>query len=400
MNKPILDGITVLDLTRVLCGPYATMHLGDMGAEVIKIETPNGGDETRPIKPVTDDGMSVYFAVLNRNKRSLTLNLKNPEAHKIFMELVKKADVIVENYRPGVVEKLGIDYESVKKVNPRIIYAAASGFGTTGMYSQRAGYDICAQAMAGQISITGDPDGAPVKAGTFVADHFAGLNLEIGIMGALYEREKTGEGQYLEVSLVDALLSTMPPSTLTHWVDGGVPKRYGNDDPGSAPIGVFPCKDGQFVFSTGNQKLWHLFCQHVLHDDELDQDPRFDTPAKRLEHKELMNKIASDWSSQHTVEECVDACIKAGLPTAPVWNIKQIHESEFFRDDRQMFVEVDFGREGRKIDTVAQPLRFNNHPRQLKYAPPMLGEHNEDILCNILGKTKEEVAALKEQGVI
>lgn len=399
MRKPILDGITVLDLTRVLCGPYATMHLGDMGAEVIKIETPNGGDETRPIKPMAD-GMSVYFAVLNRNKRSLTLNLKAEEGRAIFLELVKKADVIVENYRPGVVEKLGIDYETVKKINPRIIYAAASGFGTTGMYSQRAGYDICAQAMAGQIAITGPAKGEFTKAGTFVADHFAGMNLEVGIMGALYEREKTGEGQYLEVSLVDALLSTMPPSTLTHWVDGGVPERIGNDDPGSAPIGVFPCSDGLFVFSTGNQKLWHLFCQHVLHDDELDKDPRFDSPAKRLEHRDLLNKIAADWSSQHTVEECVDICTKAGLPTAPVWNIKQIHESEFFREDREMFIEVEYGREGKKIDTVAQPLRFNDHPRQLKYSPPLLGEHNEDILCGLLGKSKAEVQALKDKGVI
>lgn len=400
MSKDILSGVRVLDLTRVLSGPAAGMHLGDMGADVIKVESVDSGDETRGATPDVD-GMSVYFAQLNRNKRAITLNLKSARGLAIFMELVKKADVLLENFRPGVVERLGIDYESVKKVNPRIIYGAISGFGTTGPLSQRAGYDICAQAMAGQVSVTGPEEGSGYLAGTNIGDFFAGMNMEVGVLAALYERTRTGKGQYFEIALVDALLATMPIATLKHWVDGSVPKRTGNFDPNTAPVGIFQARDGYVVVHSGSsRKLFKSFCCNVLQRPELFEDPRFETHAGRVEHRDYLISVVEEWTMQHTVDECVEICVAAGLPTAPVWNIKQIHESEFFNKDRGMFMETAMGRNGKTIDTVAQPICFAEHPREIRYHPPMFGEHNDEVYGELLGMKEAELQHLREQHII
>ena len=399
MKKDILESITVLDLSRVLSAPYATMHLGDMGADVIKVEDTKTGDETRHIPPLISEGTSYYNISLNRNKRSICIDLKSPDGHELVKGLAAKSDVIVSNFRPGVMDRLGLSYEQLRKVNPRIIYAVVSGYGTTGTLSQHAGYDVCAQAMSGIMSVTGEPDGEPTRVGVFIADHLAGLNLEIGILAALYEREFTGEGQYLEVALTDAALSVTLPACSRIFASDESPGRTGNIDPGVAPSSCFQASDGKFVLSCGNQSLWERLCRQVLNCPELIEKPQYSDNAHRLEHNAELMHIVSEWAANKSVADCIRECSDAGLPCAPVWDLKQAYNSSFYREERRMFITVPTP-DGAAADTLAQPIVFSSHPRRLRFPPPQLGQHTDEILRQKLDIPQNIIDAYHRMGVI
>ena len=273
MNKGLLDGVVVLDLTRVLAGPYSGLMLADMGATVIKLENPKGGDDTRKMGPFVNDN-SVYYANFNRSKLGCTLNLKDPDGKEMFKELVKKADIVIENYRPGTMEKLGLGYDVLREVNPGIIYGAVSGFGHTGPYSRRAGYDIVGQAMGGLMSTTGWPNGPATRVGTPMGDVLGGLNMTIGILAALVNKQKTGLGEKVDVALVDSVASAMENITMIYQATGRIPQRIGNRYESTYPYDVFPAKDGDVVIAAGNNKLYGLLCD-VMQRPELKTDSRF-----------------------------------------------------------------------------------------------------------------------------
>ena len=277
-----LQDIVVLDLTRVLAGPYCTMMLADFGADVIKIEIPVKGDDTRGMGPFVNNS-SLYYANVNRNKKSVTLNLKDPKGKELFLAMVKKADVVVENYRPGVMDKLGVGYDVLKEVNDRIIYAAVSGFGSYGRNSARPGYDIIAQAYGGLMSITGEPDGEPLRVGTAIGDVLGGMNLTIGVLTALHARELSGKGQRVDVALVDSVISSLETGTQRYFASGKLPRRIGNRYASAYPYDSFKAKDGSFVIGCGNDKLFNLLCTRVLHREDLLTDPRFLNNALRCE---------------------------------------------------------------------------------------------------------------------
>ena len=284
-SRGALSGLRILDLTRVLAGPFCTMMLADMGAEVIKIEQPGKGDDTRHFAPF-QNGESAYYMNLNRGKQGVTLDLKGP-GREIFLDLVKTADVVVENYRPGTMDKLGLGYETLKAVNPRLVYAAVSGFGDSGPYRLRPGYDIIAQAMGGLMSTTGWPDGEPTRSGTAMADVLAGLSVTIGILAALRHRDHSGEGQKVDVALVDSVVASLEIITQIYLADGRVPERIGNRYESCYPYDSFAARDGSVVIAAANDKLWRLVCR-TIEQPALADDERFDTNAKRVQrHAEI-----------------------------------------------------------------------------------------------------------------
>ena len=399
-RRGALSGITVLDLTRVLAGPYCTMLLGDMGANIIKIENPDGGDDTRAWTPLVNEE-SLYFANINRNKRSVTLNLKSREGKEMFLELVRKADVVVENFRPGVMKKLGIDYEVLKKVNESIIYASVSGFGSYGPYSDRPGYDIIAQAMGGLMSITGSEEGPPTRVGTSVGDETSGMNLTIGILAALFSRQNTGKGQYLEVALVDSVVAFTSISFYKCMNGGEVPTRMGNEDILLCPFSVYRAKDGDFALCCGNQKLFESFCSEVLKKPELILDERFkDTKARSdIKNKNAFRLIIEEWSSQYTVEENTAQLVAAGIPSAPVYDAAQIMADEHISKVREMFPKVQHPAIG-EMTIMGNPIKFSDTKVSIEVPAPLLGQHNEEILGSMLGLEKQKLQALKQSGVI
>ena len=399
MDMPLaLSNIRVLDLTRVMAGPYCTMYLADLGAEVIKIEIPGSGDDTRKLPPF-QNGESLYYCNLNRNKKGVTLNLKSHAGKELFKEMVKNADVVVENYRPGVMDKLGVGYDVLKEVNPRIIYAAVSGFGSYGPLHQRPGYDIIAQAMSGLMSLPGEYGGGPLRTGSAIGDLVGGLNLCIGILAAINGRQITGKGQRVDVSLVDGLVSCLENNTQRYQVNGVQPVRMGNRYPSAAPYDSFKASDGDFVIGCGNDKLFSLLCNKVLHRPELVEDPRYATPADRLAHEAELKVIVEEWSTQHTIEEAVDMVLAAGVPAGPINDIKAVMENDHIANVREMFLDCDH--------PVAGHLRINGNPvklmdsmPRLRTAPPALGQDNEDVYENVFGVSPERLQELKEQGVI
>ena len=298
-----LSNITVLDLTRVLAGPYCTMMLADYGANVIKIEMPGKGDDTRAMGPKKND-YSMYYAYVNRGKKGITLNLKSEEGKKLFLEMVKKADVVVENYRPGVMDKLGVGYDVLKEVNDQIIYAAVSGFGCYGPKHQRPGYDIIAQATSGLMSITGEAGGQPLRVGNAMGDVLGGMNLTIGILMALNARTVTGRGQRVDVALVDSVVSSLEVGWQRFFASGKQPELMGNRYASAFPYDSFQASDGRFVIGCGNDKLFTLLCTKALDRADLLEDPRFDTNIHRCENYAALKPEIEKWSSQHTIADC------------------------------------------------------------------------------------------------
>lgn len=397
MEKGLLDGIVVLDLTRVLAGPYSGMIMADMGATVIKIENPDGGDDTRKMGPFINDN-SVYYANFNRSKLGCTLNLKNSKAKEIFKELVKKADIIIENYRPGTMEKLELGYEVLKEINPSIIYGAVSGFGHTGPYSKRAGYDIVGQAMGGLMSTTGWPDGEPTRTGTPMGDVLGGLNLTIGVLAALVNRQKTGLGEKVDIALVDSVASAMENITMIYQSTGRVPQRIGNRYESTYPYDSFPAKDGNVIIAAGNNKLYSILCD-VMQQPELKKDIRFLEVKDRVDNHIAMKEIISKWTREYTVAEIDELLNSAGCPASPVNTIESLVVDPQIAGAREMFPEINQPGIGPlKITATPQKLtRTKSFPRK---PAPLLGEDNEKIYCDMLGLDKNKLIELKKEGAI
>jgi crotonobetainyl-CoA:carnitine CoA-transferase CaiB-like acyl-CoA transferase len=390
--KP-LQGIKVIDLTRILSGPFCTMILADMGADVIKVEPPQG-DDTRGWGPPFLDTESSYFLSVNRNKRSLVLNLKTAEGRAILLDLVKTADIVVENFRPGTLEKLGIGYEVLKARNERIILASISGFGQTGPYTKRPGYDVIAQGMGGLMAVTGEPDRPPVKVGFSVADVGAGMWATIGILLALQARHLTGKGQWVDASLLDTLISWQTYLAGNYFATGKNPKPMGGAHPNICPYQVFPAKDGYFNLAVGNDSLWRTFCKVMELD--LADDPRFVTNAKRVENREQLIPLLEAIFKTKSYRHWVDLLDRAGIPVGPVYEL-----SDLFQDPhvlaRDMLVTMQHPTVG-EIKQVGVAVKLSDTPGELVTPPPLLGQHSCEVLRE-LGLSDEAIAELFEKGV-
>ena len=393
MGKGILDGVVVLDLTRVLAGPYCGMFLADMGATVIKIERPGKGDDSRAFGPFLNE-QSCYFMNLNRNKYGVTLNLKEPEGKEIFKEMVKKANVVIENYRPGTMKKLGLDYDVLKEINPSIIYGACSGFGQYGPYSQRPGYDIIGQAMGGLMSVTGWPGGQPTRCGTAMGDVLGGLSLTVGVLGALVRQAKTGQGEMVDVALVDSVVSSLEIITQIYLASGRIPERIGNRYESTYPYDSFIAKDGSVIIGCGNDKLWKLMSQPELADD-----PAYKTVKDRVAHHEALKVIVENWTKDQTVDEVADRLTKAGVPSCPIMTIDKIVKDPHIADARKMFVDVEHPVAGHTTLTGDQ-IKFRDWEQNVRMPAPTLGQHNADIYGKMLGLTEEQLKELKEKKVL
>jgi formyl-CoA transferase len=374
------------------------MWLGDLGADVIKIETPKVGDDAR-FTPIHVNGNSTFFAALNRNKRSVTLNLKSPEGREIFLEMVKQADVVMSNYRPGVMERLGLGYEQLKEVNEGIIFATISGFGQKGKYAPRPAYDIVAQGMGGIMSVTGVEGGEPNRVGTSLADATAGINLVVGILAALHSRSLTGKGQCVDVAMVDSVLALMPSENMRYFISGNLVPRLGNRYMGNSPYGAFRCKDGYFILGCGSDKLFNRFSSEVLKRPELPEDERFCCLARRSENHFLMKQIVEDWAGQYTVDEVVDLILDAGIPAGPIFDMDDISKDEHIVGEREMLVKIDQPGIG-EITVTNNPVKLSDTKPTIRRPSPLLGQHNEEVYGEWLNFDEDKIKELKEKGVI
>jgi CoA:oxalate CoA-transferase len=395
LKKP-LEGIIVLDLTRVLAGPYAAMMLSDFGANVIKMEAPKGGDDSRAFGPFIGKE-SVYFMSLNRGKRSMTLNLKEKKAQELFKTMVKKADVVLENYRPGTMEKFGLGYEELKKINPKLIYTACSGFGHTGPYSERPAYDVIVQGMGGIMSITGQENGEPTRVGASVGDITAGLFAAFGTMTALYSREVTGIGQKVDVAMLDCQVAILENAIARYVSSGIVPKPIGNRHPSITPFEAFQAKDGYVIIAVGNDKLWATFC-NLIGKPEMITDERFVSNPKRTENQKALKAVLDTVFPDKTVDEWLIALDTAGIPSGPINTIDRV-VNDIQVKSRDMIIETDHPIAG-KVKMPGIPIKLSETPGSVDSPAPLLGQHTEEILHEILGFTAEEVAELKSKNVL
>lgn len=371
MKKP-LDGIRVLDLSRVLAGPYCTSMLADLGAEVIKIEMPAHGDDSRHLGAFDANGDSIYYALINRGKRSIELDFKIDEELARFYQLVKSADVVVENFRPGVTQRLGIDYESLKQHNPKIIYASISGFGQDGPFAKYPAYDIVAQAMSGLMSITGFEETGPTRVGESVGDIIAGIYASWAISSGLFARERTGESQYIDVAMFDALLS-LQVTGLASLFAGANPTLVGNRHPISTPFDTYQAKDGLVVIAIASDRLFQQFCRSIAHP-ELIEDERFISDDARTKNEAVLKNIIESWAKTLSVDEVCAHLGKDGIPVSAVWSLKQAAYSEQARH-RKILVDL----EGQDYPIVPQPVFFNGQKPYVNSPAPILGEANQEI---------------------
>lgn len=393
----LLDGVVVLDLGRVLACPYAATMMADMGATVIKIENPKGGDDTRKMGPFVN-GNSVYYANFNRGKVGVTLNLKEPEGKEIFKEMVKKADVVLENYRPGTMEKLGLGYDVLKEVNPGIVYGSISGFGHTGPLSKRAGYDIVGQAMGGLMSTTGWPDGPATRTGTPMGDVLGALNMTVGVLAALVNKQRTGKGEKVDVALVDSVAAAMENITMIYQSTGRIPQRIGNRYESTYPYDTFPAKDGDVVIAAGNNKLYAILCD-VMGKPELKTDPRFAEVKDRVANHVAMREIIVPWTKQHTIDEVDKLLNDAGCPACPVNTLDRLVVDSQIAGARGMFPTIDQPGIG-ELQITAIPAHTTRTSTAPRKAAPLLGEDNADVYGKLLGLDEAKLADLKAKGVI
>lgn len=395
--KRALEDIVVLDLTKVLAGPYCGSILADFGATVIKVEPPVKGDDGRHYGPYLN-GESLYYANLNRGKLGVTLNLKAPEGKELFKELVRKADVLIENYRPGVMDRLGLGYDVLKEINPGLIYGAITGFGSNGPYANRPGYDIISQAMGGLMSVTGQEGDPPTRCGNAIGDVLGGMNLAIGVLTALHARTLTSEGQYIDVSLVDSVVASLEQAWQRYFVSGKLPTRHGNYYDAIAPYDSYMAKDGYLVIGCGNQHLFEVFCNQLLHRPDLIEDERFlDVPLRVKNNKEF-KKIVEEWLRDTTVAEAVDIVLGAGIPAGPILDLEQISKDPHIAGARKMFTEVEHPTAGR-MKLNSSPIKLSRTAAEIRSAPPTLGQHNREIYCDMLGLSEDAYQADLEKGV-
>lgn len=394
--KSALDNIKVLDLTRVLAGPYATMLLADLGADVIKIEMPNTGDDSRGFGPYINNE-SAYFMSINRNKKSMTLNLKNENGKKIFLELVKETDVLVENFRPGTMEKLGLGYDYLITLNPKLIYAAASGYGHTGPYSQRAAYDAVVQAMGGIMSITGEKNGKPTRVGSSIGDISAGMFTVIGILSALISRNTTGKGQMVDVAMLDCQVAMLENAIARYFVTGKIPKPYGNRHTSIVPFEAFETSDGEIMVAAGNNALWKKLC-NTLGCHELIDDKRFKDNLDRNENYDELRQLLVPCFLAKTTKDWLDIFDKEGIPNGPINTIDKVVE-DIQVLSRNMIVEVQHPTAG-SFKMPGIPIKLSETPGRIRTPSPTLGQHTYEILKEHLGLDNMTIEKLAEEGAI
>lgn len=391
-----LSGIRVVDLTRVVSGPFATMQLGDLGAEIIKIEEPKAGDDSRAFGPPFANGESVYFMSVNRNKRSCAIDLKSAAGREILLQLAESADVIVENFRPGTMEKLGLGKALLQQRNPRLIYCSISGFGTTGPDAQRPGYDLILQGEAGIMDITGDPDGQPTKVGTSIGDMIAGLYAVQGILAAIVERQTSGMARDVHVSMLDALASLLTFNAGIYFATGESPTRRGNEHPTIAPYETFKASDGWLNLGVANDKFWRLFCD-ITGATALYEDDRFATAPLRVTHRNALKPLVSKLLATQTRAYWVDRLSQAGVPCGLIRKIGEVCEAPQLLE-RGMVLTMDHPVAG-SLKNIAGPLRFNDKAPGAAMPPPILGQHTKDIL-DALGISPEQYDTLVRSGVV
>ena len=391
-----LEGIKVLDLTRVLAGPYATMILSDLGADVIKIEQPEIGDESRNFGPFKN-GFSLYFMSVNRGKRSITLDLKTDRGQDIFKQLVKQSDILVENFRPGTMKKLGLDYETLAAEHPALIYAACSGFGQTGPFAEKGAYDMIIQGMGGIISITGEPDGPPVRVGTSISDITAALFTTIGILSALHNRNSTRKGQLVDVAMLDSLVAVLESAIVRYFATDEIPQPLGSRHPAITPFEAFESADGHIIIAIGNDTLWAKFCEHV-DQKNLISDPRFSTNVERTANHSELFPILSEIMRQRTTDEWIDALENIGVPCGPINTIDKVvnHPQVQARD---MITQVIHQMTG-AVEVPGLPIKLSDTPGDVDIPAPNLGEHTVEILTDVLKMSTDEVKQLKQERII
>ncbi|WP_208512194.1 CoA transferase [Variovorax paradoxus] len=381
-SRPLpLAGVRVLDVSQVMAGPYACMLLADLGADVIKIEPPQGGDQTRGAMGFKLKGTdSMGFLNMNRNKRSIALDLKSDSGREVLYKLVAQADILVENYRPGVMKRLRTDYETLSAINPRLVYVSISGFGQTGPWAGRPGFDLMAQAMSGIMSVTGHPDGPPAKAGVPVADIGCALFATYGMLSAYIGAKATGRGQYVDASLFDSALAFSIWDISEYWGTGREPEQLGTANRMSAPYQAMKAADGHFVMGATNQKLWQTLCATLERPDLLD-DARFATVSLRLANRHALIESLERSFAEQSCEHWIDRLLAVGIPAGPILSYPEAFESEHGRH-RRMRIEIDHPVEG-KVPNIGFAVKMGGTPQQVRRAPPLLGQHTAEVLAEL-----------------
>jgi len=403
-----LAGTRVLDLSRVLAGPWAGQNLADLGADVIKVERPKVGDDSRAFGPPwikdkqgRDTKDSAYFTSANRGKKSITVNVAKPEGQDLIRALARECDVLIENYKHGDLARYGLGYDDIKGVNPRLIYCSVTGFGQTGPYRERPGYDFMIQGMGGMMSITGEPDGAPgggpQRAGVPIADIITGMYASIAICAALASRAQTGKGQHLDLALLDSQIALLAYQNTNYFSTGKPPGRIGNLHPNIVPYQPFKSSDGEVIVACGNDNLFRKFCEAAGHL-ELAKDARFATNGKRVENRTELTRLIQDIFGRKTTAEWLALLESAGVPNGPINNIAQVFEEPQVRA-RSVKIELQHAAAG-TLPLVASPMRFSGTALEYRLPPPVLGEHTDEVLRGLLGKSEEEIARLRAAGVL
>ena len=391
-----LSNVKILDISQIMAGPYCTMVLGDLGAEVIKVEKANGGDDSRQMGPYVN-GESTCFFQINRNKKSISLNLKDERARDVFYRLAADADVIVENYRPGVTQSLQIDYETIRAINPGIIYCSISGYGQTGPYSNKGGFDLVAQGMSGLMSMTGEPGKRPLKTGIAVYDIGAGLTAIYSILAAYIHKQNTGEGQHIDIAITECGLPWFAWEAAAYFANGTVPQPTGSRHRISAPYQAVKTQDGYLMLGCANQRTWERLCRDVIAREDLLDDERFVTNSDRARNVEALEEILEEILSQQPMHHWLDLCDTAGVPAGPINDFAQAMHDEHYLA-RDMVQEVSHPVIG-NMKTIGFPAKFSRTPSQIRRPAPLFAEHTDEVLHGI-GMSDEDIGSLRNEGSI
>lgn len=408
MNESALSGLLVLDLSRVLAGPWVGQTLADLGAEVIKVERPLTGDDTRSWGPPflkdrngETTSESAYFACANRNKKSLTVDMTQPQGQAVIRRLAQRADILIENFKLDGLKQYGLDYASLREPNPRLIYCSITGFGQTGPYASRAGYDFLIQAMGGLMSITGqkdsEPGAGPQKVGVALTDILTGLYSTVGILAALAHRERSGKGQWLDMALLDVQVASLANQASNFLVGGESPVRMGNAHPNIVPYQDFPTRDGYMVIAVGNDAQFSRLCQAAGHPD-MASDPRYKSNKDRVQNRQALIAQMKAFTVTRSTQEWIADLEAVGVPCGPINNLEQVFADPHVKA-RHLHQELQHPSMG-TVSSVASPIRLSETPVQYRMAPPLLGEHTQELLCNLLGMSEQEVLALRQAGVV
>lgn len=405
MTAP-LEGLRVFDLTRILAGPTCTQLLGDLGADIIKVERPNAGDDTRKWGPPyvrdaagRDTTESAYYLSSNRNKRSITLDISKPEGQALARRLIAHCDVMIENFKVGDMARYGLSYADLKEEFPGLVYCSITGFGQTGPYAPRAGYDLLAQGLGGIMSVTGEPDRPPMKVGVGIADVMCGMYATVAILAALRHRERTGQGQYIDLALLDSQVAWLVNVGLNYLTSGEVPQRVGNEHPNIVPYNVMPCADGYVILAVGNDSQFAKFCDFAGRPD-LAEDPRFATNELRVRNRKALYDLLPEITRAKTQAEWVDGLAKLGVPCSPVNTVDQVFADPQVRS-RGMQISLPHPLAGKgSVDLIGNPIKFSETPVDYRRPPPTLGQHTDEVLRELLDLPDTELADLRERGVI